>query len=191
MADAVRLSHQEQLTEYRKQKKLQLTLEAHPEESPVAIVLSGISAFTAEPKSCCRFWARRRRLSAVFPLSLILWENRPFLGRRPTGKRPRKNLQPDFRNHGIIRRFFAILGTSNGVRTLAQELVHYKMGEVLLYVGERLSYPEERVFSRPACELTAYEGGCPVLSVLSTKKRRSLQRPTGSATPRFCVEKHL
>lgn len=53
---------------------------------------------------------------------------------------------------------FAILGTSDGVSTLAKKLVMYGMGDVLLYVGENLSYENEKIFVKAAAELTAYEG---------------------------------
>ena len=38
---------------------------------------------------------------------------------------------------------FSILGTSDGVAVLAEKLVKYGMGDVLLYVGENLSYENE------------------------------------------------
>ena len=53
---------------------------------------------------------------------------------------------------------FSILGTSDGVAVLAEKLVKYGMGDVLLYVGENLSYENEKIFAKPACELTEYKG---------------------------------
>ena len=53
---------------------------------------------------------------------------------------------------------FSILGTSDGVAVLAEKLVKYGMGDVLLYVGENLSYENEKIFAKPASELTEYKG---------------------------------
>ena len=53
---------------------------------------------------------------------------------------------------------FSILGTSDGVAVLAEKLVKYGMGDVLLYVGENLSYENEKIFVKPASELTEYKG---------------------------------
>ena len=52
----------------------------------------------------------------------------------------------------------SILGTSDGVAVLAEKLVKYGMGDVLLYVGENLSYENEKIFVKPASELTEYKG---------------------------------
>ena len=41
---------------------------------------------------------------------------------------------------------------------LAKKLVEYGMGNVLLYVGENLSYDNEKIFVKKADELTEYTG---------------------------------
>ena len=46
----------------------------------------------------------------------------------------------------------------SAVAELAQKLVEYQMGDVVLYVGENLSYPEEKIFYAKASELISYEG---------------------------------
>ena len=56
------------------------------------------------------------------------------------------------------KKVFAILGTSDGVAVLARKLTGYDMGDVLLYVGENLSYENEKIFAKPASELTEYKG---------------------------------
>ena len=56
------------------------------------------------------------------------------------------------------RKYFPYLGTSDGVAVLAEKLVKYGMGDVLLYVGENLSYENEKIFVKPASELTEYKG---------------------------------
>lgn len=56
------------------------------------------------------------------------------------------------------KKVFAILGTSDGVAVLAKKLVEYGMGNVLLYVGENLSYDNEKIFVKTADEMTEYTG---------------------------------
>lgn len=53
---------------------------------------------------------------------------------------------------------FAIMGTSDGIAALAQNLTYYGMADVMLYVGENLSYPDEQIFAKRADELTDYQG---------------------------------
>ena len=53
---------------------------------------------------------------------------------------------------------FGILGKAQGIAILAQKLCDYGMGDVRLFVGEHLSYPQEKIFSARAEELTDYEG---------------------------------
>ena len=48
--------------------------------------------------------------------------------------------------------------TSDGTAHLAQKLTDYGMGEVQLYVGENLSYEDEKIFVKQARELTDYRG---------------------------------
>lgn len=73
-------------------------------------------------------------------------------------------------NRGV----FAILGTGDGVSRLAQKLCACGMGQVRLYVGERLSYPEEKIFSGTAEELTGYEGDA--LCVVYSENTRFLRQ---------------
>ncbi|MFR8353912.1 MAG: hypothetical protein ACLVB1_15900, partial [Blautia obeum] len=56
------------------------------------------------------------------------------------------------------QKVFAILGTSDGTAHLAQKLTDYGMGEVQLYVGENLSYEDEKIFVKQARELADYRG---------------------------------
>lgn len=65
------------------------------------------------------------------------------------------NLISHIRNE---KKVFAILGTSDGVALLAKKLVEYGMGNVMLHVGENLSYDNEKIFAKTASELTDYEG---------------------------------
>ena len=56
------------------------------------------------------------------------------------------------------RKVFSILGTKDGVKNLARKLADYDMAQVRLYVGENLSYENEKIIEQTAGELTEYEG---------------------------------
>ena len=44
------------------------------------------------------------------------------------------------------------------MRKLAEKLTFYGMGDVILHVGENLSYDNEKILAKPARELVSYEG---------------------------------
>ena len=64
------------------------------------------------------------------------------------------------------KKVFAILGTESGAAELAGSLTRMDRGDILMYVGENLSYPEERITCAPARELTQLH--CDPLSVVCT-----------------------
>ena len=64
------------------------------------------------------------------------------------------------------KKVFAILGTENGAAELAGSLTQMDRGDILMYVGENLSYPEERITCAPARDLTQLH--CDPLSVVCT-----------------------
>lgn len=63
------------------------------------------------------------------------------------------------REHDLVidvrknRRIFALVGGKNGMATLCRNLTQAGLGDVLLAVGERLSYPQERITRGTAEEL--------------------------------------
>ena len=61
---------------------------------------------------------------------------------------------------GLLRiygKVFAIVGTTDGIAKLCQKLQRYSMGDVRVEVGERLSYPEEKITRGYAWQLTELE----------------------------------
>ena len=60
------------------------------------------------------------------------------------------NIVPDVRSH---RRVFALVGGENGIGQLCTDLTQAGLGEVIVHVGQRLSYPDERIVSGTAEEL--------------------------------------
>ena len=61
-----------------------------------------------------------------------------------------RSILPQIRRHP---RIFTLVGGENGMGKLCRELVDAGMGDVRLSVGERLSYPEERITMGTAREL--------------------------------------
>ena len=64
------------------------------------------------------------------------------------------------------KKVFAILGTESGAAELAGSLTQMDRGDILMYVGENLSYPGEKITCAPARELTQLR--CDPLSVVCT-----------------------
>lgn len=70
------------------------------------------------------------------------------------------NIVPDVRAH---RRVFALVGGENGIGQLCANLTQAGLGEVTVHVGQRLSYPDEKIISGTAASLA--EGTYERLSV--------------------------
>lgn len=60
------------------------------------------------------------------------------------------NIVPDVRAH---RRLFTLVGGENGIGQLCAALTRAGLGEVRVHVGQRLSYPDEKIVSGTASEL--------------------------------------
>lgn len=73
------------------------------------------------------------------------------------------------------QKVFSILGTKDGVAVLAKKMVRYGLGDVTLFVGENLSYENEKLLKRTASEFTEYESDalCVVCAYHETFEKRS------------------
>ena len=60
------------------------------------------------------------------------------------------NIVPDVRAH---RRVFALVGGENGIGQMCAKLTQAGLGKVTVHIGQRLSYPDERIVSGAAEEL--------------------------------------
>lgn len=60
------------------------------------------------------------------------------------------NLVPDVRAH---ERVFALVGGENGIGRMCADLTQAGLGNVTVHVGQRLSYPDEKIVSGTAAEL--------------------------------------
>ncbi len=162
MVDSVKRPGQDVFIEYRSQE-IKDYIDLHPEYSNIVIVLSGDVGFysgakklldvlrqdTAEPEIQVQCGIS----SVVYFMSKIglSWDDAKIVSAHGRGC----NLISHIRNE---KKVFAILGTSDGVAVLAKKLVDYGMGDVLLCVGENLSYNNEKIFVKKADELTGYVG---------------------------------
>lgn len=61
-----------------------------------------------------------------------------------------RNIVPDVRRHP---RVFVLVGGEDGISSLCRTLTEAGLGDVRLYVGERLSYPDERITEGTAAGL--------------------------------------
>ena len=182
MVDSVRRPGQDVFIEYRSQE-IKNYIDAHSEYDNIVIVLSGDVGFYSGAKKLLDVLQQNRSSqnslesetlekgclvqntakpeiqvqcgisSVVYFMSKIglSWDDAKIVSAHGRGC----NLISHIRNE---KKVFAILGTSDGVAVLAKKLVEYGMGDVLLYVGENLSYDSEKIFVKTADELTEYTG---------------------------------
>lgn len=157
MADAVRFVGQDFLYEYRS-KEISEYLKAHPEYTKVVVALSGDVGFYSGAKKLVELLGPETEMicgisSVVYFMSKIglSWDDAKIVSAH--GKAC--NLISLIRTN---RKVFSILGTGDGVRQLAEKLTFYGMGDVVLHVGENLSYDNEKILAKPARELVSYEG---------------------------------
>lgn len=157
IADAVGLPHHDILYEYRSEK-IAAYIEAHPEYEKIAVVFSGDTGFYSGAKKLTELLKNEVRI--ICGISSVSY----FMSRIGMSWDDAKIVSAHGRECSLIplirhnKKVFSILGAGDKIAELAKKLVYYHMEDVLLYVGENLSYPAERIFVKPACELTGYQG---------------------------------
>ena len=157
MTDAVQTPGQAVLHEYRSDRIVEY-IKAHPEYRTVAIALSGDVGFYSGAKKLVDLLGEEVQVicgisSVVYFMAKIglSWDDAKIVSAH--GRKC--NLVSLIRHN---RKVFSILGTEDGVAALASKLVYYGMGDVTLYVGENLSYENEKIFHDKAANLTEYRG---------------------------------
>ena len=157
MVDAVRLPGQDFLYEYRSREIAEYLAE-HPEYTRVVIALSGDVGFYSGAKKLVELLGSETKM--ICGISSVVY----FMSKIGLSWDDAKIVSAHGKNCNLIslicenRKVFAILGTNDGVRNLAEKLTFYGMGDVILYVGENLSYDNEKILSKQAKELVSYEG---------------------------------
>ena len=160
MADAVREPGQAVVYEYRSDVIADY-IRNHPEYEKVVIALSGdVGFYSGARKLLTALGGRESNVEVICGISSVVY----FMSEIGLSWDDAKITSAHGKHCNLIsmirhnQKVFSILGIGTAVAELAGKLVKYHMGEVLLYVGENLSYPDEKIFVKKAEELTNYEG---------------------------------
>lgn len=157
MTEAVQKPGQMVLHEYRSEKIVEYIRE-HPKYRTVAIALSGDVGFYSGAKKLID--QLDGNVEVICGISSVVY----FMSKIGLSWDDSKIVSAHGRNCNLISlirhnpKVFSILGTEDGVAVLASRLVYYGMGDVTLYVGENLSYENEKIFHDKAANLTEYRG---------------------------------
>lgn len=157
MTEAVQKPGQMVLHEYRSEKIVEYIRE-HPKYRTVAIALSGDAGFYSGAKKLID--QLDGNVEVICGISSVVY----FMSKIGLSWDDAKIVSAHGRNCNLISlirhnpKVFSILGTEDGVAVLASRLVYYGMGDVTLYVGENLSYENEKIFHDKAANLTEYRG---------------------------------
>ena len=161
MVEHIRRTGQEIWTGY-KPEEICAYIAAHPEHKNVAIALSGDVGFYSGAKKLLETLHRELPMvqkKVYCGISSMIYFcaklETPWEDVHPVSLHGREcNLPGLLRIYGKI---FAIVGTTDGIAKLCQKLQSYGMGDVRVEVGERLSYPEEKITRGYAWQLTELE----------------------------------
>ncbi len=161
MVEHIRRTGQEIWTGY-KTEEICAYIAAHPEHKNVAIALSGDVGFYSGAKKLLETLHRELPMvqkKVYCGISSMIYFcaklETPWEDVHPVSLHGREcNLPGLLRIYGKI---FAIVGTTDGIAKLCQKLQSYGMGDVRVEVGERLSYPEEKITRGYAWQLTELE----------------------------------
>lgn len=174
MVDAVRLPHHTTIYEYNSEKIVNY-INNHPELDNIVIVLSGdVGFYSGAKKLLERLGEDTEVICGVSSVAYFMakiglsWDD----ARIVSAHGRECNLVSMIKRN---KKVFAILGTESGVSELAQKLVYYHMEDVLLYVGENLSYENEKIFVKRVSELTDYQGNA--LSVVCAVNEAAVPLP--------------
>lgn len=134
-------------------------IQNHPEYKKIAIALSGDVGFYSGAKKLLETLHRELPMvqkKVYCGISSMIYFcaklETPWEDVHPVSLHGRScNLPGLLRNYGKI---FAIVGTTDGIGELCRKLKSYGMGDVRVEVGERLSYPEEKITRGYAWQLT-------------------------------------
>ena len=129
-------------------------IHAHPEYREIAVVMSGDTGFYSGAKKLLPLLAEfaPRVYPGVSSLQYLCarlktaWDDAKVLSLHGRGG----SVVPAVLEH---RKVFALVGGAGGAQRVCEELSKAGLGHVPVAVGERLSYPDERITEGPAEEL--------------------------------------
>lgn len=150
-----------------KDDELKAYIDAHPEYRKVVILLSGDIGFYSGAKKL-----RQRLLD--YPVRMLSGISSVvyFCGKLGTSWEDVKLLSLHGKEYNIVgavarnQKVFALIGGKYGVNRLCRQFMEYGLADVRLHVGERLSYPEERITSGTPVSLEgeSFDGLCVILA---------------------------
>lgn len=158
MADAVCKDGQDVVYEYRSEE-ISRYIKEHPWYENIVIVLSGDVGFYSGAKKLLAALDNGAEVEVICGISSVVY----FMSKIGLSWDDAKLVSSHGCTQNLIslirynQKVFSIMGTSDGISKLAEKLVYYGMEDTILYVGENLSYKNEKIFSAKASELTDYE----------------------------------
>lgn len=157
-------------------EKIAAYIDEHCEYEKIAIVLSGdIGFYSGAKKLTQRLQGEGRVLSFAAGISSVAyfmakiaksWDDAVIVSNHGNSS----SLIPKIRDNEKV---FSILGKEDDVRKLAQKLTEYGLEDCKLYVGEQLSYKEEKIFCASPAELNEYRND--KLAVVMIENSRFMQ----------------
>ncbi len=168
MVEACQRKGQDVYVEYNSEKIADY-IQEHPEYEKIAVVLSGDVGFHSGAKKLLEVLGNQVKVvcgisSVAYFMSRIQksWDDTVLT----SSHGEETNLISLIQHHEKV---FSILGKKDGVSELAKKLLFYNMNEVVLYVGERLSYKDEKIRKGTPEKFVDYEGDS--LSVLYAENK--------------------
>ena len=138
-------------------EKIAAYIKEHPEYEKIAVVLSGdVGFYSGAKKLLDRLGETVNVVCGISSVAYFMsriqksWEDVYLTSAHGRGA----NLIALLGKH---QKIYSILGEQNAVAELAKKLLFYGMNQVRLYVGERLSYPDEKISSGRAEDFIEYE----------------------------------
>lgn len=164
MTESVKKSNQDVFTEYNSEK-IKNYIDNHSEYRNIAVLLSGDTGFYSGAKKLIDLLSDYKVEVVPGISSLVYFVAK--IGKSwddvyiTSAHGRQANLIDQIRTHNKV---FSILGSGTYAGELAEKLTSLGMGNVKLYIGENLSYENEKILSGTAEELSGYKGDA--LSVL-------------------------
>lgn len=173
MLESCEKKEQDIYVEYNSEK-IASYIQEHPEYEKIAVVLSGDVGFHSGAKKLLAVLGNQVKVicgisSVAYFMSRIQksWDDTVLTSNHGE----EANLLSLIRQN---KKVFSILGKNDSVSELAKKLLAYGMDEVVLYVGERLSYADEKIQKGTPETFADYEGDS--LSVLYVENENYRQQ---------------
>ena len=185
MVEACRQKNQDVYIEYNSEK-IAAYIQEHPEYEKIAIVLSGDVGFHSGAKKLLEVLGSQTKIicgisSVAYFMSCIQksWDDAVLTSSHGEDT----NLIYLIQHYEKV---FSILGNNDSVSVLAKKLLSYGMVDVIMYVGERLSYKDEKIQQGTPEKFVDYQSDS--LSVLCIENKNYKKK---FATHGICDEEFL